>query len=95
MFVTVDRPQGAFSIRDGEVQIFQNRRIRTIDGKGLGEDYNEEEDGEGVHTNNTYYVGLIDSNCSEAQRLLQIETQDSPVVMFSYTPTKQVAVGKF
>jgi hypothetical protein len=58
MFVSVDRPQGGTSLGEGEIEIMQNRRITTYDGKGLGESYNEVENGEGIHTNNTYFVGL-------------------------------------
>lgn len=64
LFATVDRPQGGMSLADGEIEIFQNRRISTLDNKGLGEGYNEVEDGEGIHTNNTYYIGVMETNCS-------------------------------
>lgn len=41
-----------------------------MDGKGLQEGYNELEDSslEGVHTHNTYYLGLLDSNDTHTQR---------------------------
>ena len=80
MFVTVDRPQGGQSLQDGEIEIIQNRRISTLDNKGLGESYNELENGEGIHTNNTYFVGLPESRCSNTQRLLQLEIQEPPQI---------------
>ena len=60
MFVTVDRPQGGFSLSNGSIELMQNRRILTHDGKGVGETDNEvTEKGEGVHTRNVYFVGLV------------------------------------
>ena len=35
LVVMVDRPQGATSLKNGEIEVFQNRRVQTDDGKGL------------------------------------------------------------
>ena len=70
MFVMNDRPQGGLSLTDGAIELIQNRRVLTMDSKGLGEKLNEVESGEGLHTKNTYYVGLLDSHCSDKQRTI-------------------------
>ena len=89
MFVTVDRPQGGTSLTKGSLEVFQNRRISTLDNKGLGESYNELENGEGIHTNNTYYLGLMPTNCSNAQRRLQLGIQDPPQVLVAQADIKE------
>lgn len=93
LFATVDRPQGGTSLADGEIEIFQNRRITTFDSKGLGESYNEIENGEGIHTNNTYFLGVMESSCPVAQRQLQMSIQDAPQVLVNVAPIKEKEGG--
>jgi hypothetical protein len=36
MVIYTDRPQGVTSLRNGQIEIMQNRRIQVVDHKGIG-----------------------------------------------------------
>jgi hypothetical protein len=62
LLVMNDRPQAGQSLKNGTIEVIQNSRTYFMDNKGLGEQLDEKEGYEGVHTRNTYYVGLLSAN---------------------------------
>jgi len=59
MTINNDRTQGGSSIRDGTIELMQNRKIPADDNKGVGEWLEEkDESGKGMRVPATYYVQI-------------------------------------
>eukprot|EP00351_Strombidinopsis_sp_SopsisLIS2011_P003421 CAMPEP_0116870438 /NCGR_PEP_ID=MMETSP0463-20121206/342_1 /TAXON_ID=181622 /ORGANISM="Strombidinopsis sp, Strain SopsisLIS2011" /LENGTH=65 /DNA_ID=CAMNT_0004506967 /DNA_START=1208 /DNA_END=1405 /DNA_ORIENTATION=- len=55
-----DRSQGGSSLKPGQIELMQNRRLLYDDGRGVDEALNEvDEDGYGMPVTATYYLQLF------------------------------------
>ena len=69
MTVLNDRAQGGSSLRDGTIELMQNRKIPADDGKGVGEWLMElGETGKGMQVKATYQMLLNRVDKASAQR---------------------------
>lgn len=68
-----DRSQGGSVIKDGRVELMQNRRLNVDDGRGVDEPLNEtDKNGNGISVPATYYVQLFNMvKRSSLQRTIQ------------------------
>jgi hypothetical protein len=58
-----DRSQGGSVIKDGRVELMQNRRLYVDDSRGVDEPLNEtDQEGNGISVPATYYVQLFNMN---------------------------------
>jgi alpha-mannosidase len=73
------RPQGGSVIKNGRIELMQNRRINKDDKRGMGEPLSEvNAAGEGITVPATYYVQLFNrKNRDSLQRTMQ-QRQDQP-----------------
>lgn len=75
MTVLNDRSQGGSSLDPGRIELMQNRRIPSDDGKGEGEWLNETDQyGHGIRVPASYYLQLGDR--ASQQRLVQHKVSD-------------------
>jgi hypothetical protein len=70
MTVMNSHTQGGSALKQGRIELMQNRRISSNDNRGMGEPLDEvDEDGNGIHVPATYYVQLFNRNSTpSAQR---------------------------
>lgn len=75
-----DRSQGGAALRQGTVELMQNRRLYHDDDRGVGEALNETDAyGNGITTHCTYHVQFFDRTQEPAlQRTIQLH-KDQPV----------------
>jgi len=80
MIVMNDRSQGGSVIKDGRVELMQNRRCNIDDWRGVGEALSENNKrGASIAVPATYYVQLFNKEKeSSLQRTFQ-QRQDSPM----------------
>ena len=78
-----DRSQGGTSLKDGEIEIMQNRRLLFDDGRGVGEALNETNNlGVGIEVNAIYHLQFFNyTTTGSAQRPTQL-TVDEPMRFF-------------
>lgn len=77
------RSQGGSVIKDGRIELMQNRRLNLDDWRGMGEPLNETDaNGNGISVPATYFVQIFDrSQRSSLQRVIQ-QRQDAPAYYF-------------
>lgn len=55
-----DRPQAGSALKEGAVQLLQNRRIAADDSRGMGEFVDEvDKNGNGIRVPATYYLDIF------------------------------------
>lgn len=80
-----DRPQGATSLVDGQIEIMQHRRIPYNDARGMGEQLNELDDnGDGIKVRVTYYIEVAYPEQTPFQRLVQQKTDNPTQVAYTF-----------
>ena len=81
MTVHNDRAQGGSSLRDGEIELMQNRRLFYDDNKGVNEALNETDSlGRGIRVPAKYFVNFVDLKSETSpQRGFQSKL-DSPLI---------------
>lgn len=84
-----DRAQGGSSLRDGTIELMQNREIPADDNKGVGEWLQEKDQyGNGMRVKATYYVQIERADGAQLQRSVQQRTADPAKYFFNFNATK-------
>lgn len=90
MTVMNDRTEGGSVIKNGRIELMQNRRMNGEDGKGVGEALNETDSaGNGISVPATYYVQLFNFMKRESLQRTMQQRQDQPAqYFFSFNTTQ-------
>ena len=82
--IVTDRPQGASSLKDGEIEVMIHRRLLYDDAFGVNEALNEEAFGAGLVVKGHHYIifGDDQAKCTEKRRMLANELNSQPIVIF-------------
>lgn len=71
--VLTDRSQGGSSINDGEIEIMVHRACQRDDGRGVGENLNEQQYSQGIEVRGKHYVVIGSTKTVEDKSLAAIE----------------------
>lgn len=90
MTVMNTRSQGGSVIKDGRIELMQNRRINNDDWRGMGEPLNETDaGGNGITVPATYFVQLFDRSQRRSLQRVAQQMQDNPAqYFFSFNPSE-------
>lgn len=89
------RTQGGSVLKNGRLELMQNRRMNGEDGKGVGEALNETDSaGNGMSVPATYYVQLFNFAQRESlQRTMQQRMDQPAMYFFSFNATESESAG--
>ena len=95
MTVMNSHTQGGSSLKQGRIELMQNRRISSQDNRGMGEPLDEvDEDGNGIHVPATYYVQIFNRKSTpSAQRSFQQRQERPPVTFFALNTSNESPIS--
>nr|XP_008200004.1 PREDICTED: lysosomal alpha-mannosidase [Tribolium castaneum] len=73
--IITDRSQGGSSLNDGEVELMVHRACQHDDGRGVGENLNEQEFGQGIKVRGKHYLVVGPTSGQEKKSLAAIERE--------------------
>ncbi|RZC32449.1 lysosomal alpha-mannosidase [Asbolus verrucosus] len=74
--VLTDRSQGGSSIRDGEIELMVHRACHSDDGRGVGENLDEQEYGQGIEVRGKHFLVVGPSQPQNSQKSLAAIERD-------------------
>ena len=96
MTVMNSHTQGGSSLKQGRIELMQNRRISSQDNRGMIEPLDElDEDGNGITVPATYYVQLFNRKQTPSlQRIFQQRQARPPVTFFALKQSDEMLKPK-